>query len=195
MPDIASKFAQVRTFEAGVTLRYGVAPAVVAMALVARALLAPVLHGDTVFLYFVPAVLISAAVGGLGPGLLATALSLIAAAFIIAQTGVASFGLINSIAFAIIGIGVSWGGELHRRSSLRASLLARDALAREAHVQSILDTVPEAMIVIDERGLMQSFSSAAERLFGYTPREAIGQNVKVLMPAPYREQHDGYLRR
>ena len=195
MPDIASKFARVRTFEAGVTLRYGVAPAVVAMALVARALLAPVLHGDTVFLYFVPAVLISAAVGGLGPGLLATALSLIAAAFIIAQTGAASFGLINSIAFAIIGIGVSWGGELLRRSGVRASLLARDALAREAHVQSILDTVPEAMIVIDERGLMQSFSSAAERLFGYTPREAIGQNVKVLMPAPYREQHDGYLRR
>jgi len=195
MADITSKFARVRTFEAGVTLRYGVAPAVVAMALVARALLAPVLHGDTVFLYFVPAVLISAAVGGLGPGLLATALSLIAAAFIIAQTGAASFGLINSIAFAIIGIGVSWGGELLRRSGVRASLLARDALAREAHVQSILDTVPEAMIVIDERGLMQSFSSAAERLFGYTPREAIGQNVKVLMPAPYREQHDGYLRR
>ena len=72
----------MRTFEAGVTLRYGVAPAVVAMALAARALLAPVLHGDTVFLYFVPAVLISAAVGGLGPGLLATALSLVAAAFI-----------------------------------------------------------------------------------------------------------------
>ena len=165
------------------------------MALVARALLAPVLHGDTVFLYFVPAVLISAAVGGLGPGLLATALSLVAAAFIVAQAGAASFGVINSIAFAIIGIGVSWGGELLRRSSLRANLLARDALAREAHVQSILDTVPEAMIVIDERGLMQSFSSAAERLFGYTPREAIGQNVKVLMPAPYREQHDGYLRR
>src|SRR6478609_1558783 len=195
MADITSKFAPMRAFEPGVILRYGVAPAVVAMAFVARALLAPVLHGDTVFLYFVPAVLISAAVGGLGPGLLATALSLIAAAFIIAQTGAASFGLVNSIAFAIIGIGVSWGGELLRRSGLRANLLARDALAREAHVQSILDTVPEAMIVIDERGLMQSFSSAAERLFGYTPHEAIGQNVKVLMPAPYREAHDGYLRR
>ncbi len=185
----------MRAFEPGVILRYGVAPAVVAMALVARALLAPVLHGDTIFLYFVPAVLISAAIGGLGPGLLATALSLVAAAFIVAQAGAASFGLVNSIAFAIIGIGVSWGGELLRRSSLRANLLARDALAREAHVQSILDTVPEAMIVIDERGLMQSFSSAAERLFGYTPREAIGQNVKMLMPAPYREAHDGYLRR
>jgi two-component system sensor kinase FixL len=51
------------------------------------------------------------------------------------------------------------------------------------------------MIVINERGIVQSFSTAAERLFGYTAREAIGQNVKVLMPAPYREAHDGYLMR
>jgi two-component system sensor kinase FixL len=70
-----------------------------------------------------------------------------------------------------------------------------DALARQAHLQSILDTVPEATIVIDERGVMQSFSVAAERLFNYTAREAIGQNVKILMPAPYREAHDGYLAR
>ena len=73
--------------------------------------------------------------------------------------------------------------------------MTRDALAREAHLQSILDTVPEAMIVIDERGIMQSFSSAAERLFGYRAAEAIGQNVKILMPSPYREGHDGYLQR
>jgi two-component system sensor kinase FixL len=70
-----------------------------------------------------------------------------------------------------------------------------DALAREAHLQSILDTVPEAMIVIDERGAMESFSSAAERLFGYSAAEAIGRNVRILMPAPYRENHDGYLQR
>ena len=51
------------------------------------------------------------------------------------------------------------------------------------------------MIVIDERGIMQSFSSAAERLFGLRAAEAIGQNVKILMPEPYREGHDGYLQR
>ena len=62
---------------------------------------------------------------------------------------------------------MSWVGELLHRSRRRANLMTRDALAREAHLQSILDTVPEAMIVIDERGIMQSFSSAAERLFGY----------------------------
>ena len=51
------------------------------------------------------------------------------------------------------------------------------------------------MIVIDDRGKMQSFSTAAERLFGYRAGEVLGQNVKILMPSPYREAHDGYLER
>src|SRR5690606_20468962 len=71
----------------------------------------------------------------------------------------------------------------------------QDLLAREAHLKSILDTIPEAMIVIDERGIMRSFSSAAERLFGYAAEEVIGKNVKILMPSPYREGHDGYIHR
>jgi len=66
---------------------------------------------------------------------------------------------------------------------------------REAHLQSILDTVPDAMVVIDPKGIMQSFSAAAERLFGYTAAEAIGRNVSVLMPGPYQGQHDSYLDR
>jgi two-component system sensor kinase FixL len=51
------------------------------------------------------------------------------------------------------------------------------------------------MIVIDDRGIMQSFSSAAERLFGYKSPEVIGRNIKILMPSPYRENHDGYIER
>jgi two-component system, LuxR family, sensor kinase FixL len=71
-----------------------------------------------------------------------------------------------------------------------------DALASEsALLRSILDTVPDAMVVIDSRGVVQSFSRAAERLFGYEPREICGHNVKMLMPSPYHDQHDGYLRR
>jgi two-component system sensor kinase FixL len=66
---------------------------------------------------------------------------------------------------------------------------------REAHLQSILATVPDAMVVIDDRGVMQSFSATAERLFGYAPAEVLGRNVSMLMPQPYREAHDGYLAR
>jgi two-component system, LuxR family, sensor kinase FixL len=86
-----------------------------------------------------------------------------------------------------------------------ASKVARDITAaraaqaslreREAHLQSVLDTVPDAMVVIDTRGIMQSFSATAERLFGYRAIEAIGQNVSILMPQPYRGQHDAYLSR
>jgi two-component system sensor kinase FixL len=66
---------------------------------------------------------------------------------------------------------------------------------REAHLQSILGTVQDGMIVIDTRGIIQSFSVTAERLFNYRAEEAIGQNVKILMPQPYHDQHDGYLAR
>jgi two-component system sensor kinase FixL len=90
--------------------------------------------------------------------------------------------------FAVLGIGIAWFGERLQRSR-------REAAAREAHLRSILDTVPEAMIVIDEHGLMQSFSSAAERLFGYGAGEVLGRNIKMLMPAPYRDNHDAYLGR
>ena len=71
----------------------------------------------------------------------------------------------------------------------------QDVLSREALLQSILDTVPDALVVIDERGRIQSFSSAAERLFGFSRNEAVGRNVTMLMPSPYREEHDGYLQR
>ncbi len=66
---------------------------------------------------------------------------------------------------------------------------------REAHLQSVLDTVPDAMVVIDLRGIMQSFSATAEKMFGYQAAEMIGQNVSILMPEPYRSQHDSYLSR
>jgi two-component system, LuxR family, sensor kinase FixL len=69
------------------------------------------------------------------------------------------------------------------------------AAGESALLRSILETVPDAMIVIDERGTVQFFSSAAERLFGYLADEVCGQNVKMLMPSPYREQHDSYLAR
>jgi two-component system, LuxR family, sensor kinase FixL len=63
----------------------------------------------------------------------------------------------------------------------------------EAHLRSILATVPDAMVVIDERGQILSFSAAAEKMFGFAEDEVIGENVSMLMPSPDRERHDGYL--
>ncbi|MBV8400370.1 MAG: PAS domain S-box protein [Acetobacteraceae bacterium] len=66
---------------------------------------------------------------------------------------------------------------------------------REGLLRSILDTVPDALIVIDTQGIIRSFSTAAERLFGYSREEAEGRNVCLLMPSPYREEHDRYVAR
>src|ERR1041385_5314305 len=75
---------------------------------------------------------------------------------------------------------------------LTVSKWAENALQeREARLRSILDTVPDAIITIDEAGLVESFSPAAARLFGYAEKEILGQNIKLLMPSPYREHQIG----
>ncbi|WP_245263003.1 PAS domain-containing sensor histidine kinase [Mesorhizobium australicum] len=82
------------------------------------------------------------------------------------------------------------GNDVSELSFANAALLLR-----EDHLRSILATVPDAMVVIDEQGHIQSFSTAAETLFGFRASEVIGQNVKMLMPSPYRGEHDAYLHR
>jgi two-component system sensor kinase FixL len=84
------------------------------------------------------------------------------------------------------------GGVLDIDSQMRAEEALR---SREEHLRSILETVPDAMIVIDAVGTIQLFSRAAERMFGVSQDQAIGQNVRVLMPEPDSGRHDSYLAR
>lgn len=63
----------------------------------------------------------------------------------------------------------------------------------EARLRAILDTAVEAIATIDEFGVIESFNLAAQRMFGFTAEEVIGQNVKILMPEPYSDEHDRYL--
>ncbi len=175
---------------------YGAALAATAVAVALHLALGPILQGQATYLFFVPPILIGSAFGGIGPGTFATLLGLaIGLIFVAGVRSPSAVDVVNSVAFALVGFGAAWRGELLHRARVAALASAAQARAREAHVQSILDTIPEAMIVIDERGAIQSFSSAAERLFGYAVAEVAGKNVKLLMPAPYREEHDGYLRR
>lgn len=67
--------------------------------------------------------------------------------------------------------------------------------AEASHLGSILATAPDAMVVIDEQGHILSFSSAAERMFGFTREEIVGENVSILMASPDRERHDQYIDR
>jgi len=175
---------------------YALSLSLVAIAFVLRALLAPTLGEQALYLFLVPPVLVAGVLGGWGPGVLATVLSLALHLYATAEysnlihPGSPLFAaeLARAVTFVALGVGIAWFGE-----RLRATRL--DAAAREAHLESILATVPDAMIVIDERGLMQSFSTAAERLFGYSASEVLGQNIKMMMPSPYRENHDSYLQR
>ena len=63
----------------------------------------------------------------------------------------------------------------------------------EARAQAILETTVDGIITIDADGIIESFNPAAEDIFGYEEAEVMGKNVKVLMPPPYREEHDTYL--
>jgi len=64
-----------------------------------------------------------------------------------------------------------------------------------SYVEAILETAADAIVTIDEDGIILSFNRTAGQMFGYQANELIGKNVNILMPSPYREQHDMYLSR
>ena len=100
-----------------------------------------------------------------------------------------------------IGIGFGWNisdipAVNGMRKKPKTSAAARTASAvhdGEERLRAILETAVEGIITIDERGIIESFNRASENIFGYAAAEVIGQNVRVLMSTPHREQHDGYL--
>lgn len=155
----------------------------------ARVGLDPWFGDRSFFILYLPTVLLSAGLAGRGPGLAATALCLVAGALILGEAlWQVPANLIDVTTFAVLGPIIAISGERLLRNR-------RAAASRQAHLESILATVPDAMIVIDDQGVIQSFSATAVRLFGWTPEEVIGRNVSTLMPNPYREEHDAYIER
>jgi two-component system sensor kinase FixL len=122
--------------------RYGMAAGAVAVAAGVRLLLTPVASDESLYLFFVPAVLAAAGIGGLGPGLVATALSLLLGLVVLPAQPQSIADIVSAVVFGAIGAGVAWIGESLRRSRTDATASTQDALSREAHLRSILDTIP-----------------------------------------------------
>jgi PAS domain S-box-containing protein len=78
--------------------------------------------------------------------------------------------------------------DLTERKAAETAL--REAAAR---LQALVDTAVDGVILIDARGAIVMFNPACEKLFGYTADEVLGENVRMLMPGPYQQEHDGYL--
>ncbi len=185
-----------RAIELSRVYRYGAALAAVGLTLLGTMVLGTATADRIGLIFCVPAVLLATAVGGPGPALAAATLSLIAMGLLHGPVVFGSTaGRVEAAVFALLGPAIAYiGWRLQRQASRTVDALAHLA-EREDHLRSILDTVPDAMVVIDEHGIMQSFSSAAERLFGWRAEEVTGRNVSMLMPQPYRDAHDRYLQR
>ncbi|RST88088.1 PAS domain-containing sensor histidine kinase [Aquibium carbonis] len=174
---------------------YGIALLVVAIAFTARLALDDSLDGHAVFAPFLPAILIVSGFCGLGAAAFAFGLSLAGAWYIHELQPGEAVPSVEMLLYTLTGVLTIAMGEIINRSRFAAERTGEILKEREAHLASILNTVLDATIVIDRKGTIVSFNTAAVRQFGYAADEVIGRNVRILMPEPYQAQHDGYMQR
>mgnify|MGYP001179525697 CR=1 FL=1 len=171
---------------------YVLAVVCVACVFALRVSLQAALGNTAIFILFVPAILLPAIAGGIGPGLFALILSFLGASYI---GGWAFTAGLQSAVFTVVGLTIAWMGEMLHHARRALDKTEASLRAQREHLQSILDTVPDATVVIDEHGRITSFSPAAVRQFGFTEAEVLGRSVSILMPEPYHREHDAYVRR
>ena len=140
--------------------------------LVGGIVLAPVLHDQSPYLLFVPAVLVAAGWADGARGLRQPVSRRCSVCSRRRRPHISAAEIATAIAFLLIGVGVAWSGEQLQRNRLRAAANARQAVAREAHLTSILDTVPDAMVVIDERGIINPSARQPNDCSAYAARKS-----------------------
>lgn len=156
------------------------------------------LHGlltnRATFIFFIPAILASAIIGGIRASLFAVTLSVFSW-YVIKQFTISGTDLVELAIVATVGVAIALIGEVLHSARKAVDKAQASAAAREAHLRSVLDTVLDASIVSKKDGTIVSFNAAAVRQFGYTEAEVVGQNLRILMPEPYRHEHAGYMER
>jgi PAS domain S-box-containing protein len=186
-------------------LRFGVAPPAVTLA----AVLQFVLIGDRApFILILPTIMAVAWYGGRGPGLLATGIGALQSAYLFFDPPFSirvddPKKLFVLAVFGLMGTAISLLIERlqkteHARRQAEGRLLWKTQHSlrnREERLQAILDSTIDSIITIDHQGIIQSVNPGAEQMFGYAASEMVGQSVTMLMPSPYREEHDAYIAR
>jgi two-component system sensor kinase FixL len=179
--------------------RYLVAVGAIAASLLFRYGLKDSLGLKVPYLQFYPAILLAAWYGGLGPGLLTTAVSALAAMyFLLPPDGFAvsdPWDRLSLGVFVATGFVIAWLYHRVRAADEAHRMAAASANARAERLDAILNTTTDGIIVIDANGSIEAFNPGAEQLFGYPESEVKGRNVSLLMPSPDHEEHDRYLER
>ncbi|PYD77966.1 PAS domain-containing sensor histidine kinase [Komagataeibacter oboediens] len=189
-PQETGALARHRSFAAASSYALGL----VILGTLIRFLINPFLGGRTLFLLLLPGVLVGAVIGGLFSGLAAATLASVIGCLLLAHDGAPPIeNWVETILFATLCVLITCGGEWLLRARRRTAAMAQRILEREAHLSAILDAVPDAIIILDERGIVQSFSNAAETLLRSNAAEAIGTNIADIVPelgtAPVSDRH------
>ena len=184
----------MRQYDAG----FRVAILATAVAALMRLALSRIVGDQAPFFPFGLAVLVSVWYGGLKPGLLATALGGVLGTYLFIHLSQHPSDSYSKVAltvpfYVVIGAAASWlCGALHSARH-RIEEKQWELAQAEERARSVVNNVVDAIITIDENGVVQSINPAGERLFDYRAFEVIGKNVKMLMPEQYSSDHDRYL--
>jgi PAS domain S-box-containing protein len=163
---------------------YGLAVLMVALAILVRGIIGSY-AGVQVFTTFYPAIIVAALVGGLWPGIFATLLSTIAAWYLVIphffiRPGVHEF--VEFLLFAFIsGVDVT--------IAVVVSALVERLVIQQRNIRLLLESAPNGLVLVDERGTIKLVNTSAEKLFGYSRTELVGRDVEALVPERHIPDH------